>query len=97
MPLTKELIYHLMSKEKSNQVSKIKINEKKLRNMIPENIKINNIEEFIMNAVEYYGIFFIPSSLGIIAKKLLFLKLCVIINPLISRGVLMENIIKFSV
>lgn len=55
MPLTENLIHHLMSKEKSNQVQKIKISEKKLRNMIPENIKINNIEEFVMNAVEFYG------------------------------------------
>lgn len=53
--LTEDFIYKIMSEEKSNQVQKIKISEDKIRKVLPRNVKINNIEDFIVKAIEYYG------------------------------------------
>ena len=53
--LTEDLIYEIMSEEKSNQIQKIKISEDKIRKVLPKNVRINNIEDFIVKAIEYYG------------------------------------------
>ena len=53
--LTEDLIYEIMSEEKSNQIQKIKISEDKIRRVLPKNVRINNIEDFIVKAIEYYG------------------------------------------
>lgn len=53
--LTEDYIENLMNEEKPNQVSKIKINENKIKSVIPKNYKVNNMEDFIIKAVEYYS------------------------------------------
>ena len=53
--LGKETIHNIMSVEKPNQIQKIKINEDKIRKVLPRNIIIRDMEDFILRAVEYYG------------------------------------------
>lgn len=53
--LTEDYIRDLMKEEKPNQVAKIKISENKIKSVIPKNYKVNNIEDFIVKAVEYYS------------------------------------------
>lgn len=53
--LTEDYIENLMSEEKPNQVAKIKISENKIKSVIPKNYKVNNMEDFIVKAVEYYS------------------------------------------
>lgn len=49
-----DTVTKIMQEEKSNQIPNVKVNESKLRNVLPKNIKINNMEEFILNAVKHY-------------------------------------------
>jgi ParB family chromosome partitioning protein len=44
-----------MNQEKPNQKAKIKISEDKIKDIIPNNLKIDNYEEFIIKAVDYYS------------------------------------------
>lgn len=53
--LTEEFIENLMSEEKPNQITKIKISENKIKSVMPKNYKVNNMEDFIVKAVEYYS------------------------------------------
>ena len=53
--LDSDVIDEILSEEKPNQVSVIKINESKVRSIIPKNINDNNMEDFIIKAVEYYS------------------------------------------
>lgn len=53
--LTEDYIEDLMNEEKPNQVAKIKINENKIKSVMPKNYKVNNMEDFIVKAVEYYS------------------------------------------
>lgn len=53
--LTEEFIENLMNEEKPNQITKIKISENKIKSVMPKNYKVNNIEDFIVKAVEYYS------------------------------------------
>ena len=53
--LTEEFIENLMNKEKPNQITKIKISENKIKSVMPKNYKVNNMEDFIVKAVEYYS------------------------------------------
>lgn len=53
--LSEDFIENLMEEEKPNQVTKIKINENKIKSVIPKNYKVNNMEDFIVKAVEYYS------------------------------------------
>ncbi len=53
--LTEDYIRDLMKEEKPNQVAKIKISENKIKSVIPKNYKVNNMEDFIVKAVEYYS------------------------------------------
>lgn len=53
--LTEDYIRDLIKEEKPNQVAKIKISENKIKSVIPKNYKINNMEDFIVKAVEYYS------------------------------------------
>lgn len=52
--LTVELIESIMSEEKSNQISKIKFNENRIRSVLPKNIEDKKIEDFVVNAIEFY-------------------------------------------
>lgn len=53
--LNDEKIVEIVEQEKPNQKPKIKISEEKLRSSIPKNIRIDNYEEFIFKAVDYYS------------------------------------------
>lgn len=53
--LTNEKIMDMMSEEKPNQKSKIKISEDKLRSAIPKSIRVDNYEDFIFKAIDYYS------------------------------------------
>ena len=53
--LTDDKILEIVEQEKPNQQPKIKISEEKLRSSIPKNIRIDNYEEFIFKAVDYYS------------------------------------------
>ena len=53
--LSEDFIENLMEEEKPNQVTKIKISENKIKSVIPKNYKVNNMEDFIVKAVEYYS------------------------------------------
>ena len=53
--LTEEFIEILMNEEKPNQITKIKISENKIKSVMPKNYKVNNMEDFIVKAVEYYS------------------------------------------
>jgi ParB family chromosome partitioning protein len=53
--LTNDTIVEMMNQEKPNQKAKIKISEDKIKDIIPNNLKIDNYEEFIIKAVDYYS------------------------------------------
>ena len=53
--LNEEKIREIMEQEKPNQVPKIKLSEDKIRSVVPRNIRINNYEDFIIKACEFYG------------------------------------------
>lgn len=53
--LTEEMIEDIMFESKPNQIQKIKLNEDKIRDVIPKNLRINNMEDFILKACEFYG------------------------------------------
>lgn len=53
--LTNEKIMDMMSEEKPNQKSKIKISEDKLRSAIPKSVRVDNYEDFIFKAIDYYS------------------------------------------
>ena len=53
--LTDEKIVDLMEQEKPNQIAKIRIREDKIQSVIPKNLRVDNYEDFVMKACEYYG------------------------------------------
>lgn len=53
--LTNEKIMDMMSEEKPNQKPKIKISEDKLRSAIPKSVRVDNYEDFIFKAIDYYS------------------------------------------
>ena len=53
--LTAQKINDIMSQEKPNQIPRISLSEEKIRNVIPKNLKINDMEDFVIKACEYYG------------------------------------------
>lgn len=53
--LNDEKIVDLMEQEKTNQISKIKIREDKIQSVIPKKLRIDNYEDFVVKACEYYG------------------------------------------
>ena len=53
--LDSDTIDKILSEEKPNQVSMIKLNESRVRNVIPKNVKEDKMEDFIIKAIEYYS------------------------------------------
>ncbi|MBE6156381.1 MAG: ParB/RepB/Spo0J family partition protein [Firmicutes bacterium] len=47
-------ISNIMNEEKPNQITKIKIQENKIRDIIPKSVKVENMETFIIKSVEHY-------------------------------------------
>lgn len=54
---TEESVTEIMQEEKANQIANVKVNEAKLRNVLPKNMKIDNMEDFIIKAVKHYSKF----------------------------------------
>ena len=52
--LDEDIIDDILSQEKPNQIPKLKFNEERIRNVLPKNIQNENIENFIIKAVEHY-------------------------------------------
>ena len=44
----------ILSQEKSNQIPKIKLDEGKIRQVLPKDIEVPKIEDFVINAVDKY-------------------------------------------
>ena len=53
--LTNDKIFDILSEEKANQIPKISLREDKIRNIIPKSVKVDNMEDFVIKAVEYYS------------------------------------------
>ena len=52
--LNADAIENIMARDKPNQVPRLKLNENKIRNILPKNIQDNKIEEFLLKAIEHY-------------------------------------------
>ena len=52
--LTQEKIDDILSQEKPNQIPKIKLNESRIRNVLPKSITDDKIEDFVVNAIDFY-------------------------------------------
>ena len=52
--LTQDKIDDILSQEKPNQIPKIKFNESRLRNVLPKSITDDKIEDFVVNAIDFY-------------------------------------------
>ncbi len=53
--LEEDTIDEILSQEKPNQIPKIKFNESRIRNVLPKNIEDKKIEDYVVNALDYYG------------------------------------------
>ena len=52
--LTKNIMEDMLSQEKPNQIPKIKLDEGRIKRVLPKNIKNDKIEDYIVNSIEYY-------------------------------------------
>ena len=48
-------IDEIMLKDKPNQISKIKFDERKIRSVLPKNIEEKKIEDFVVKSIEFYS------------------------------------------
>ena len=48
-------IDEIMLKDKPNQITKIKFDERKIRNVFPKNIEEKKIEDFVVKSIEFYS------------------------------------------
>lgn len=53
--LTQEIVEDMMCEEKPNQVAKLKLNEERIRSVLPKNVDNTKIEDFVVKAIEYYS------------------------------------------
>ena len=53
--LNEDKIDDILSEEKPNQIPKMKFNESRIRSVLPKNIEDKKIEDFVVNAIEFYG------------------------------------------
>ena len=53
--LTTQVVEAIMSEEKPNQKEKFVLSGDKIRNLIPKSIPRAKTEEYVLNALEYYG------------------------------------------
>ena len=52
--LDEEAIDELLSQQKPNQIPKIKFNESRIRSVLPKNVDNDQIENFVVKAIEFY-------------------------------------------
>lgn len=53
--LTTDEIEDIFSEEKPNQIPKMKFNADRIRNVLPKNIEEKKIEDYVVNALEFYN------------------------------------------
>lgn len=53
--LTTDEIEDILSEEKPNQIPKMKFNADRIRNVLPKNIEEKKIEDYVVNALEFYN------------------------------------------
>lgn len=53
--LDEDKIDDILSQEKPNQISKIKFNESRIRSVLPKNVGNDQIENFVVKAIEFYS------------------------------------------
>ena len=53
--LTEDKIDDILSQEKPNQIPKIKFNESRIRSVLPKNVDNDQIENFVVKAIEFYS------------------------------------------
>ena len=53
--LNSDAIDLIMEEQKSNQIPKIKLNESRIRTVLPKSISADKIEDFIIKSVEFYS------------------------------------------
>lgn len=52
--LNSDIIGNILSEEKANQVSKIKLDEKRLKCVLPKNISSDKIEDYVVKSIDFY-------------------------------------------
>ena len=53
--LDEDKIDEILSQEKPNQISKIKFNESRIRSVLPKNVGDDQLENFVVKAIEFYS------------------------------------------
>ena len=53
--LDEDKIDDILSQEKPNQIPKMKFNEERIKSVLPNNVEKDNIEDFVVKAIEYYA------------------------------------------
>lgn len=53
--LTEDKIDEILSEEKPNQIPKLKFNENRIRSVLPKNVDNDQIENFVVKAIEFYS------------------------------------------
>lgn len=53
--LDEDKIDDILSQEKPNQIPKMKFNEERIKSVLPKNVEKDNIEDFVVKAIEYYA------------------------------------------
>ena len=53
--LNEDVMNDLLSQEKPNQIPKMKFNESRIRSVLPKNVENDQIENFVIKAIEFYS------------------------------------------
>ena len=53
--LNEDKIDEILSQEKPNQIPKIRLNESRIRSVLPKNVDNDQIENFVIKAIEFYS------------------------------------------
>lgn len=62
--LSKEAMDEIMSKEKPNQVQKVKFDEDRIRSVLPRNVRDEEMENFVVKAIQHYSNYLKKKELG---------------------------------
>ena len=53
--LTKEIVMKALAEDKPNQEPKLKLSEKRIRSVLPQDFKMENFENFVIDAIRHYS------------------------------------------
>lgn len=53
--LTKEIVMKALAEYKPNQEPKLKLSEKRIRSVLPQDFKMENFEDFVIDAIRHYS------------------------------------------